>query len=103
MTEAGPTPDAPLPPAVDAWLAGRGFTLFPFQRETIAACRAGASGLVHSATGSGKTLAAWLGPVCEALEERGGTGGPRVLWITPLRALAADIAVNLREIGRAHV
>ena len=87
-----------LPSAVDVWLAQRGFTLFPFQRETIAACRAGESGLVHSATGSGKTLAAWLGPVCEALDEGDATGGPRVLWITPLRALAADIAHNLRAV-----
>ena len=68
----------------------------------------GRSGLIHSATGTGKTLAAWLGPVAEWLAERSETGAAlvktpkrddspplRVLWITPLRALAADTAASL--------
>jgi ATP-dependent Lhr-like helicase len=85
-------------PALAGWLAHRGFDLFDFQREAIAAWRAGESGLVHSATGSGKTLAAWLGPVTEALDEAPDeTPSARVLWITPLRALATDIAHRLRE------
>ena len=82
--------------AVDAWLMARDLELFPFQRETIAAYLAGESGLVHSATGSGKTLAAWLGPLTEALAQTSPDRGPKVLWITPLRALANDIAQNLR-------
>ncbi len=81
---------------VEAWLAGRELDLFPFQRETISAYLAGESGLVHSATGSGKTLAAWLGPLTEALGQATPDRGPKVLWITPLRALANDIAQNLR-------
>ena len=81
---------------VEAWLAGRELDLFPFQRETIAAYLAGESGLVHSATGSGKTLAAWLGPLTEALGQATPDRSPKVLWITPLRALANDIAQNLR-------
>ncbi|MEE4301189.1 MAG: DEAD/DEAH box helicase, partial [Pseudomonadales bacterium] len=99
MAETRPGPVGGLHPMLDAWLASRGFELFPFQRETVQAYLDGESGLVHSATGSGKTLSAWLGPVCEALREADvGSGGPRVLWITPLRALAADIAHNLRAV-----
>ena len=88
------------------WFASRGWTPFPFQREVWEAYLAGESGLVHAATGTGKTYAAWIGPLLEWLAEQGtgdrlqgtGTNAPplRVLWITPLRALAADTAEALR-------
>lgn len=81
---------------VDAWFAEQGWTPAPFQRRAWAAFRQGCSGLIHSPTGSGKSLAAWLGPVSRALESDDGQAGLRVLWITPLRALAADTAENLR-------
>ena len=92
--------------AVEAWFASRGWTPFPFQREVWSAYLAGESGLVHAATGTGKTLAAWMGPLLEASQSsdsRGATRHPsrthalRVVWITPLRALAADTAESLRE------
>ena len=52
----------------------------------------GRSGLLHATTGAGKTLAAWFGAlaVCRAELVLPGCNGPRVLWITPMRALAAD-------------
>src|SRR5689334_15945697 len=84
---------------VDAWFASRGWAPFPFQREVWDAYRAGQSGLVHAATGTGKTFAAWMGPLIEALSEdaqRPTHSALRVLWITPLRALAADTAESLR-------
>ncbi|MEE4361144.1 MAG: ligase-associated DNA damage response DEXH box helicase [Pseudomonadales bacterium] len=100
MPDAGPRiPAGALPAAVDRWLDARGWTLFPFQRTAIAAYLAGESGLVHSATGSGKTLAAILGPLCEALTtDPDASPSAQVLWITPLRALATDIAHNLRTV-----
>jgi ATP-dependent Lhr-like helicase len=84
------------------WFAGRGWTPFPFQLEAWEAYRAGESGLIHAATGTGKTYAAWMGPLLEWLEENPGAGSGqpapplRVLWVTPLRALAADTEANLR-------
>jgi ATP-dependent Lhr-like helicase len=92
----------PLPPA-EAWFAARGWEPFDFQREVWRAYLAGESGLVHAATGTGKTYAAWLGPLLEWMAEhpdRGGTRTPpplRVLWVTPLRALAADTEAALRR------
>ena len=63
----------------------------------------GESVLVHAATGTGKTYAAWMGPVLEWLGDypvparRAGPAAPlRVLWITPLRALAGDTEAALR-------
>ena len=88
---------------VEAWFASRGWRPFAFQREVWDAYRAGESGLVHAATGTGKTLAAWIGPLLEWLDESFDLSPPhtslplRVLWITPLRALAADTAAALRE------
>jgi ATP-dependent Lhr-like helicase len=103
------------------WLARRGFTPFEFQERAWRAHAAGESGLLHAPTGTGKTLAAYLGAVSVYLDEHGSppaSAGPsepgdtaqqrrrkararaeplRVLWITPLRALAADTASALRE------
>jgi ATP-dependent Lhr-like helicase len=59
--------------------------------------KAAPDGLIHASTGSGKTLAAWLGLVSDALEKPIRSGGLRVLWITPLRALANDTAGHLQR------
>jgi ATP-dependent helicase Lhr and Lhr-like helicase len=98
-----PAPDAdPLAPA-ESWFRSRGWEPFPFQRDVWRAYLGGDSGLIHAATGTGKTYAAWLGPVLEWLGERArGEVSPkqapplRILWITPLRALAADTEEALR-------
>ncbi len=91
---------------VGAWFTSRGWTPFAFQREVWDAYARGESGLIHAATGTGKTYAAWLGPVLEALAEPAPFKKPRkradatplrVLWITPLRALAADTEQALRD------
>jgi ATP-dependent helicase Lhr and Lhr-like helicase len=103
-----PSPEEPPEPAAaaEAWFASRGWAPFEFQREVWRAYLAGESGLIHAATGTGKTYAAWLGPLLEALAEgRASTPPPlRVLWITPLRALAADTEAALRapldDLGR---
>jgi len=87
-------------PALESIFERRGWQPFPFQLETRAAYLAGRSGLLHAPTGLGKTLAVWLGPLAEALDDPPPTRGPgslRVLWITPLRALAADTLRALRE------
>ncbi len=93
------TPPGPLPApeSIDTWLASRGIAPFPFQRETWEHIVAGRSGLLHATTGAGKTYAAWLGALRLTLERaRARDAKPpatrklHVLWITPMRALAAD-------------
>jgi ATP-dependent Lhr-like helicase len=83
---------------LESWFAANGWKAFPFQREVWNAYLRGESGLVHSATGSGKTLAAWLGPLAEWMGE-GATQAPplRVLWITPMRALAGDTVLSMKR------
>ncbi len=82
---------------IEAWFADRHWKPFRFQQDVWAAYAAGKSGLIHAPTGLGKTLAAWLGPVAFALTKPPGKPGLRVLWITPLRALAVDTTQSLRE------
>jgi ATP-dependent helicase Lhr and Lhr-like helicase len=86
--------------AVDAWLEEKGWATFPFQRRVWEEMARGRGGLLHSSTGSGKTLAVWLGALAALRDEVGAQarvhGGRSiappltVLWITPMRALAAD-------------
>ncbi len=98
------TVPGPMPPpdAIDAWLASRGIAPFPFQRDTWDHIVAGKSGLLHATTGAGKTYAAWLGALKLELE-RGVKNGPppvrklRILWITPMRALATDTTRALAD------
>jgi ATP-dependent Lhr-like helicase len=72
-----------------AWFKHRGWKPFSFQREVWREMARGTSGLVHAPTGTGKTLAAWLGALARARALGPGTG-LRVIWLTPLKALAAD-------------
>ncbi|MCB1627828.1 MAG: ligase-associated DNA damage response DEXH box helicase [Xanthomonadales bacterium] len=79
-------------------MAAQGWTVLPHQREVWAAYLAGHSGLLHTPTGSGKTLAAAGGALLQALAESDRGGSPRLLWITPLRALATDTARALQHV-----
>jgi len=87
-------------PAVRAWFCGR-FPGGPTAAQVGAwpAIRAGADTLVSAPTGSGKTLAAFLVAI-DALwqaHERGEpvAGQAQVVYVSPLKALATDIAENL--------
>lgn len=81
----------------EEWFASNQWTVYDFQRKTWEAWHRGESGLIHSPTGSGKTLAAWLGPVQSALQQPLPNDTLRVLWVTPLRALAHDTRQHLED------
>ncbi|QEG02725.1 putative ATP-dependent helicase Lhr [Stieleria maiorica] len=91
--------------AVDRYFASLGWKPFRFQRSVWRAYQQGLSGLVHSATGTGKTLAVWLGPILKWMRENPDRSkwNPKrppplkVIWITPLRALAGDTESSLRS------
>jgi ATP-dependent Lhr-like helicase len=86
------------------WFAGRGWQPFEFQRQAWSAFLNGESGLIHSATGTGKSYAALGGPLMEWVSQHPDQShwpktkppGLTLLWITPLRALAADTEESLR-------
>ncbi len=93
------TPTAPpLPEPFASWFAGRGWTPRGHQLALLAQAAAGRSTLLIAPTGAGKTLAGFL-PSLVALTATAGT--PRrphalhTLYISPLKALATDVARNL--------
>lgn len=86
--------------SVVPWLSARGWKSFAFQREVWQAVAQGNSGLLHANTGSGKTYAVWLGMLAELLRKHPPTRSAeplRVLWLTPMRALASDTTKALAE------
>lgn len=99
---AGKNISASLKPAL-AWFRERRWKPFPFQLEAWSEFLAGRSGLIHAPTGTGKTFSVALPPLLEWLAESDNAGSPpktvplRVLWITPLRALANDTAKSIQE------
>lgn len=91
-------PLADFHPAVAAWFAGAFAAPTPAQCGAWPAIRAGGHTLLAAPTGSGKTLAAFLTAIDELV--RTGLSGPlpdtvQVLYVSPLRALSADIQRNL--------
>lgn len=90
--------------ALGAWFDARGWKPFKFQRDVWKAIDAGRSGLLHATTGAGKTYAVWLGAL-QAFStpppksERANATAPplTVLWLTPMRALAADTLRALQQ------
>lgn len=89
-----------LPPAIASWFSARGWTIHPHQQAMLD--RAGAPcTLLIAPTGGGKTMAGFLPTLAELADGR--HEGLHTLYISPLKALAADIKRNLRtpveEIG----
>jgi ATP-dependent Lhr-like helicase len=92
--------------AAAAWFEAQGWQAFAFQQQVWRAMLSGRSGLLHATTGSGKTYAVWLGALLRARAQRGANEldssptarpGLRVLWLTPMRALAADTRRALEQ------
>ena len=99
------SPDDLLPERFRAWFASRGWEPRPHQLELLAKARAGRSVLLVAPTGAGKTLAGFLPSWWSWRSGPGGRGRSALhtLYVSPLKALAVDIARNLetpvREMG----
>ncbi|MEZ5914517.1 MAG: DEAD/DEAH box helicase [Parvularculaceae bacterium] len=85
-----------LPPIFEDWFAARGWRVRPHQLECFEAARAGRSHLLIAPTGGGKTLAGFL-PSLADIHENGSRSALHTLYISPLKALAVDIARNLER------
>ncbi|MBM3686312.1 MAG: ATP-dependent helicase [Actinobacteria bacterium] len=113
LGQDGPVPD--FSPATQGWFEAAFAAPTPAQSLAWESIRAGRDTLVVAPTGSGKTLAAFLSaiddlasdPECRVagpksaesapqLDTRRSVIGPRVLYVSPLKALAVDIERNLR-------
>ena len=82
-----------LPDVFVRWFAARGWTPRRHQLAMLAAAVAGKSTLLIAPTGGGKTLAGFLPSLVDLhLRPREGL---HTLYVSPLKALATDIARNL--------
>jgi ATP-dependent Lhr-like helicase len=102
-----------LPEAFARWFEARGWTPRRHQLDLLAAAQAGRSALLIAPTGGGKTLAGFLPTLVELAEPRRWQSPPsalvgegrlwlqrgslHTLYISPLKALAVDIARNLER------
>ena len=91
---------SPFHPLIERWFAERIGEPTSAQRRGWDAIRSGAHTLIAAPTGSGKTLAAFLSALDDLFRE-GLTGAlpdeTRVVYVSPLKALSADIHRNLAE------
>jgi ATP-dependent Lhr-like helicase len=82
---------------IEDWLAAKSYRPFAYQQETWGHILKGKSGLVNAPTGSGKTFSVFLGSLIRFINDHPDTytnkrrNGLRLIWLTPLRALAKDI------------
>jgi ATP-dependent Lhr-like helicase len=82
-----------LPELFERWFAGRGWSPRPHQRDVLQAANAGQNVLLIAPTGGGKTLAGFLPSLAELAEAP--RDGLHTLYVSPLKALSADVARNL--------
>ncbi|MEE4236098.1 MAG: DEAD/DEAH box helicase, partial [Anderseniella sp.] len=85
---------ARLPEPFAGWFAARGWQPRPHQLAMHAQVSAGNSALLIAPTGGGKTLAGFLPSLVELSQGAAGNG-LHTLYVSPLKALAVDIARNL--------
>ncbi|GEO16821.1 ligase-associated DNA damage response DEXH box helicase [Microvirga aerophila] len=90
---------ASLPPVFRQWFESRGWEPRKHQLQLLKKAQSGRSVLLVAPTGAGKTLAGFLPSLVE-LADRGGSKlkekrSLHTLYISPLKALATDVARNL--------
>lgn len=89
---------------IEHWMQTRGISPFPFQAETWDCMLEGRSGLVNAPTGCGKTFSVFIGSLIRFIEQHPEdfksrkNNGLKLIWVTPLRALAKDIGRAMEEV-----
>ncbi|GAB4066205.1 ligase-associated DNA damage response DEXH box helicase [Ancylobacter sonchi] len=91
-----------LPEPFRSWFASRGWAPRAHQLALLERARQGRSTLLIAPTGAGKTLAGFLPTLVELAERPRNRNTPRppglhTLYISPLKALAVDVARNLER------
>ncbi|EEE38357.1 DEAD/H associated family protein [Rhodobacteraceae bacterium KLH11] len=83
-----------IPARITDWFSTKGWSIHPHQQEMFDRAQEPAT-LLIAPTGGGKTMAGFLPTLAELAE--GQHTGLHTLYVSPLKALAADIGRNLRE------
>lgn len=89
---------------VNDWFTSKNIRPFLFQEQAWEHIIHKRSGLVNAPTGCGKTFSVFLGAVIDFINTHSDdytkkkNNGLQLIWITPLRALAKDIARAMEEV-----
>ncbi|OHD00212.1 MAG: DNA ligase-associated DEXH box helicase [Sphingopyxis sp. RIFCSPHIGHO2_01_FULL_65_24] len=83
----------PLPQIFTDWFTARGWRVRRHQADMLAAATRGEHALLVAATGAGKTLAGFLPTLVDLAENP--SDRLHTLYVSPLKALAADVERNL--------
>ena len=105
MARQTKTSDQLLPARFADWFAARGWRVRDHQLALLKHAQAGDDVLLIAPTGAGKTLAGFLPSLIELSEQKSNAvqgPGLHTLYISPLKALAVDVARNL-EIPAAEM
>lgn len=81
---------------IQSWFLTKGWEPRKFQVDAWKAYLKGEDGLVSVSTGFGKTYAGCLAALSELVLEKADPVGIHILYISPLRALSADIIKSLK-------
>lgn len=86
---------------VNKWLKKTQRKPFKFQTDAWQYYAEGYSGLINAPTGFGKTFSVFLAVVIDEINKKVDKPGLKLIWITPLRSLAKDLARAMREVCTA--
>lgn len=86
---------------VNKWLKKTQRKPFKFQTDAWQYYAEGYSGLINAPTGFGKTFSVFLAVVIDEINKKADKPGLKLIWITPLRSLAKDLARAMREVCTA--
>ncbi len=83
---------------IKEWMDSKGNSPFVFQKQTWQKFYQGYSGMVVAPTGFGKTYSVFLAIVIDYLNNPSAyKKGLKLIWISPLRSLAKDLAKAMHE------
>jgi ATP-dependent helicase Lhr and Lhr-like helicase len=89
---------------IEKWFRAKGWEPFGWQRRVWDASLEGKFGLLNAPTGSGKTFALFMPVLMKWIEEHPddyltrSNNGLKLLWVTPLRALARDLETAMQQV-----
>ena len=83
---------------INTFLKKKKLQLLPYQEETINTYLKHSNGIIQAPTGRGKTMAIALAIINDCIKQN---KKPKILWVTPMRALVRDTATQLTALFEA--
>ena len=80
---------------IDIWLKKKGWSLYDHQVETLKLIKQGFDVILHAPTGGGKTIGGFMPSIDDFINNNKQSQSFHTLYISPLKALTADVQRNL--------